>query len=182
MIILSEKISAVFNSIKQRIVKVNGQGSYDPRTAYDVSPFGVDGVPPAGWKAVYSKTAVDGNEVLVGYINQNATSVEGELKLYSVNGANESITLILRTNGTMELGGNTKHLVRYEELATAYNSLKDTVDKLVTAFNAHTHTTAGTGPPTPPTPLPTVIPPPVIPVLPPTGDIGPAKINELKTT
>lgn len=181
MIILSNKITSVLNSIKQRIVKVNGQGSYDPRTAYDVAPFGIDSVPPAGWKAVYSKTAVDGNEVLVGYINQNATSVEGELKLYSMDGSTQAITLILRTDGTMELGGSTKHLARYEELATAYNSLKDTVDKLVTAFNSHTHATAPTGPIAPPSPIPTVIPPPVIPVLPPTGDITPAKINELKT-
>lgn len=179
MIILSEKISAVFNSIKQRIVKVNGQGSYDPRTAYDVSPFGVDGVPPAGWKAVYSKTAVDGNEVLVGYINQNATSVEGELKLYSMDGSTQAITLILRTDGTMELGGNTKHLTRFEELETGFNSLKQTVTDLTTAFNTHVHTVVGAVPAAPPT-APTVTPP-LTPSTPPTATIAGAKINELKT-
>lgn len=176
MITLSNKISAVLNSIKQRIVQVNGQGPYDPRTAYDVSPFGVDGVPPANWKAVYSKTAVAGSEVLVGYINQNATSVEGELKLYSMDGATEAITLILRTDGTMELGGSTKHLTRFEELETGFNSLKQTVTDLTTAFNTHVHATAALGPPVAPTTVP-----PLIPAIPPTATITGAKINELKT-
>jgi len=177
VITLSSKISAVLNSIKQRIVKVNGQGPYDPRTAYDVAPFGIDGVPPANWRAVDSKTAVAGSEVLVGYINQNATSVEGELKLYSMDGISDSITLILRTDGTMEIGGSTKHMVRYEELETGFNSLKQSVTDLTTAFNSHVHATvASLGTPTPPTAVPTVIP-----VIPPTATITGAKINEIKT-
>lgn len=37
-------------------------------------------------------------------------------------------------------------------------ALRNTVSALVTAFNSHVHATAGTGAPSPPTPVPLVIP------------------------
>ena len=78
----------------------------------------------------------------------------------------------------IEIGGDTDFMVRFSELETAYNQLKDDHDALVSTFNAHIHiTTATVGA----TPIPGVIAPTTTMEVPSTGDISGAKIDEIKT-
>jgi|LakMenEpi03Aug12_release.lakeMendotaPanAssembly.Ray.scaffolds.fasta_scaffold1121633_2 hypothetical protein len=130
-------------------------------------PYGVDSAPVREMVAVYANTADMGNSVIVGYVYKDAVAEVGSIRLYSENGY-----VYLRANGNLELLGDSKHMVRYEELETGFNSLKQSVTDLVTVFNAHTHTSTAPTTPTS-TPLSAAIPP--------TATITGAKINEIKT-
>jgi hypothetical protein len=135
-------------------------------------PYGVDSAPVREMVAVYANTADMGNSVIVGYVYKDAVAEVGSIRLYSENGY-----VYLRANGNLELLGDSKHMVRYEELETGFNSLKQSVTDLTNAFNTHVHATvASLGTPLPPTTVPTVIP-----AIPPTATITGAKINEIKT-
>jgi hypothetical protein len=124
--------------------------------------------------AVYSNTGEMGQSVIIGYLYKGAIAEVGSVRLYSENGY-----VHLRANGNLELLGTAKHMVRYEELETGFNSLKQSVSDLTTAFNTHVHTVVGAVPAAPPT-APTVTPP-LAPAIPPTATITAAKINEIKT-
>lgn len=50
------------------------------------------------------------------------------------------------------------YAVRYLELKSAFDELKQDLNDLVSAFNSHMHATAAPGPPSPPTPIPSIIP------------------------
>ena len=137
-------------------------------------PYGVDSAPVREMVAVYANTADMGNSVIVGYVYKDAVAEVGSIRLYSDNGY-----VYLRANGNLELLGDSKHMVRYEELETGFNSLKQSVTDLTTAFNSNLHTVVGAIPAAPPT-VPTVTPP-LAPAIPPTATITGAKINEIKT-
>lgn len=67
-----------------------------------------------------------------------------------VRGATDATGAVLKANtvwrsdGTQELNGDSKRFVTWDELNTALQSF-------MTALNSHTHPTAATGPPSPPT-------------------------------
>lgn len=132
-------------------------------------PYGVDSAPVREMVAVYANTADMGNSVIVGYVYKDAVAEVGSIRLYSDSGY-----VHLRANGNLELLGDTKHMVRYEELETGFNSLKQSVTDLTVLFNAHVHNIIA---PTPATPV-TV---PLALATPPTATITAAKINEIKT-
>jgi len=94
-----------------------------------------------------------------------STDSDGSVKFY----------VWLKSNGTLELGGSSKHLARYEELKAGFDELKQNFNDHLTAFNTHMHPTAGTGAPSPPTPGTG------IPALPSTASIDSSKIEEIKT-
>jgi hypothetical protein len=52
--------------------------------------------------------------------------------------------IVLKDDGTVNINGDTKNFVTHAELDTALQTFK-------TALNSHTHPTAGSGPPSPPT-------------------------------
>jgi hypothetical protein len=132
-------------------------------------PYGIDSVPVKDMVAVYSNTGEMGQSVIIGYLYKGAIAEVGSVRLYSENGY-----VHLRANGNLELLGTAKHMVRYEELETGFNSLKQSVTDLTILFNAHVHNIVA---PTPATP----VTPPLAPAIPPTATITAAKINEIKT-
>jgi hypothetical protein len=135
-------------------------------------PYGIDSAPVKDMVALYANTGEMGQSVIIGYLYKDAVAEVGSIRLYSEGGY-----VHLRANGNLELLGTAKHMVRYEELETGFNSLKQSVTDLTTAFNSHVHATvASLGTPLPPTTVPTVIP-----AIPPTATITAAKINEIKT-
>jgi len=75
-------------------------------------------------------------------VNQDS----GETTFYSTNvdGTIVKATIKLDTDGNIEINGDSKRFVTYAELNTALQTFK-------TALNLHTHPTAATGPPSPPT-------------------------------
>jgi len=113
MITFSKIKSATLESGK-RILKVLQFGI---KTADEVSSYGDDANPLKGMTAVYSSTSEAGEQIIIGYINTNQVSKEGEKRIYSQkNDGSISFYIYLKNDGTMEFGGNTDNLVRYSPL------------------------------------------------------------------
>lgn len=130
------------------------------------------------------------NEAIVDYVNGNPAdgaviayrdiitkiSASGEVRIYSTSADGTSIesTIHLKNDGTIEINGNADFAVRYNELQTAFDQLKDDFDTLVSTYNAHTHivttpdTINGTASATTNTGSPS------------TADITPAKVDTVK--
>ncbi len=162
MIWLTTTLSTAKDSIGRLIQKVRRLGKSDIQTAPVVSPYGIDGNPIADMIAVYAETSVKGDQVIIGYINKNSLAEVGGLRLFSTNSAGaEQFYVYLRASNNLELGGDARHLARFEELETAFNELKS-------AFNAHTHLSTATGTPTGPV------------IGPSSADIAAAKIDNIK--
>jgi len=165
-----------FDNVQRRLIKFLRMGRSDVRTSPEASPFGIDSNPIAGMKAVYMETSTDGQSVIIGYVKQSQLAQVGETRLYSVDANGETQFYVwLKNDGTLQLGGTNKHLARFEELKDGFDELRGDLNSLVSAFNAHMHATAGTGPPSPPTPGAG------IPATASTASIDSSKIDEITT-
>jgi hypothetical protein len=180
---LTKIISTEIDSLTRRVIKFLRYGLKDTRTAEQIGPYGVDSNPIKDMVAVYTLTGTKGEAVIIGYINKNAIADVGENRIFSTDANGEvKATIHLKNTGvtqmtgtSWEIGGDAKNLVKFQELETAFNSLKQSHNDLVSAFNAHMHPTAGTGAPSPPTPGAG------IPAQPATANISGAKIDNIKT-
>jgi len=171
---LVKTISSRIDDLNRRVVQFLRKGLYDVQTSQEVAPYGIDSCPVKDLVAVYGPTSESGKTVILGYFNRQQLAAAGETRLFSTNAQGElQFYAWLKADGTMEIGGNSKNMVRYQELETAFNELKDDFNTLVSTFNAHTHTgvTPGVGSSgstaTPGTSS--------------AADISPAKIDEIKT-
>jgi hypothetical protein len=161
---LSKNISFAFDSVRRRVVKVFRNGRSDAKTAQEALPFGFDSGSLKDMIAVYLDTQTKGKGVIVGYLNLNQLAQVGESRMFSTDANGQlQIYMWLKNDGTMELGGNTKHLARFEELESGFNQLKSDFNQFLT----HVHGGSGTPPAPPQTPS--------------TASIASAKINEIKT-
>ena len=169
-------ISTELDKISRRVIKFLRYGKGDVQTAHQVAPHGIDSNPVKDMVAIFGETGQKGETVIVGYLNKNVLAAAGETRIYATDADGAlKIYAWLKNDGTMELGGNAKHLARFEELKTGFDQIKTDLNNLITAFNAHMHATAGTGPPSPPTPGAG------IPATASTASIDSSKINEIKT-
>lgn len=142
MIWLTTTLSTAKDNLGRLIQKVRRLGKSDIQTAPVCGPYGVDGNPIADMIAVYAESSVKGQQVIIGYVNKNAVAEVGGLRLFSTNSAGaEQFYVYLRASNNLELGGDARHLARFEELETAFNELK-------AAYNGHTHLSTATGTPT----------------------------------
>jgi len=171
---LVKVLNTELDSLSRRVVKFLRLGKSDVQTSLEAAPYGIDSNPVKDMVAVYAPTGEKGKTVIMGYINKQQLAAKGETRLYSTNADGElQLYTWLKADGTMEIGGSTKNMVRYQELETAFNQLKSDFNALVTTFNSHVHTgvTTGSGSSgstaTPGTAS--------------TADITPAKINQIKT-
>lgn len=175
MLNITKVISTSFDDLQRRFIKVLRKGKSDVQTPIEASPFGIDSNPIKDMIAVYGQTEEKGKTVIIGYIDKNKLAASGETRLYSIdNNGNLKTYVWLKNDGTMEIGGNTKHMVRYEELQTAFNQLKQDLNTFITIFNSHTHTgvTIGVGSTSTTTTPGTSS----------SADISPAKIDNIKTS
>lgn len=175
MLNITKVISTSFDDLQRRIIKVLRKGKSDVQTPMESAPFGIDSNPIKDMIAVYGQTEEKGKTVIIGYIDKNKLAASGETRLYSIdNNGNLKTYVWLKNDGTMEIGGNTKHMVRYEELQTAFNQLKQDLNTFITIFNSHTHTgvTIGVGSTSTTTTPGTSS----------SADISPAKIDNIKTS
>ena len=169
-------ISTELDNLQRIVVKVLRYGKSDVQTSDQVAPHGIDSNPVKDMMAVYAQTEQTGETVIVGYLNRNMLAAVGETRIYSTNSAGELQTFIwLKTDGTIELGGDDDFAVRFNELKAGFDQLRSDHNDLVNAFNAHMHATAAAGPPSTPTPGSG------IPATPSTASIDDAKIDEIKT-
>jgi len=177
MLSLIKVISTDLDDAGKRIIKFLRFGRKDDiQTALQAAPHGIDSNPVKDLIAIYAPTNEKGETVIIGYLNKNQLAEIGEIRTYSTdeNGEIKFYTW-LKNDGTMELGGNSKNLTRFQELESGFNQLRDDHNDLVNAFNTHMHPTAGSGPPSIPTPGTG------IPAQPSTASIEDAKIEEIKS-
>lgn len=118
-------------------VKILLYGKSDVRTAQPIFPFGFDSKPVNDLVALYSNTGADGEPVVVGYIYLSDITDIGESRIYSTDSNGNSVfDIILKNDGTCEIGSDADNMVRYRPLASAYNQLKSDHDDTVSKLNA----------------------------------------------
>lgn len=145
---ITKTISTQLDSLKNRVVKVLRFGKTDTRTAKEAAPYGTDSNPIKGMRAVYAQTSNKKDRVIVGYLNKNQLADVGEHRTYSTDeDGNLKFWVWQKNDGTLELGGNAKHLARFEELKDGFDQLKSDHNALLQEFKAHTHpgVTVGAG-------------------------------------
>lgn len=161
-------VKILSSSINQgkRVLKFLRYGRQDVQTSVEVMPFGVDSNPVKDMVAIYSETAQNGKTVIIGYINKNQVAEIGGFRTYSTD-ADGNVTgyTYLRSNGDLELLGNTNFAVKYNELATSFNELQQQWNTFANAYVPGSPTTIGL----PPTAIPS------------TADITTVKNDKIKT-
>ncbi len=127
-------ISSEANNLKQLLVKVLRFGKNDVQTPIQASPYGCDSKPIKDMIAVYSPTGTDGSTVIIGYLNKNSLAGIGEYRTFSTNDKGvEKFYTWLKSDGTIEIGGNTNYAVKYNQLKIEYDKTKQYITTLKTA-------------------------------------------------
>lgn len=161
-----------------RQVKFLRNGKSDVLEFPESSPWGIDSRVPAGTVAIYSDTALRGQGALLGYIfPQKLKDLGiGETRIFSTDDKGVlKFDVILRGDGTVEIGGSSDNLVRYSRLEIAYNELNDKFNAHIEKWNAFAAAYVPGGPSA------VGSPPAAVQSSGSTGDISGAKIEELKT-
>lgn len=161
----------------RRLIKVLGLGKEDVQEHFQVSSFGDDSNPVKDMVAIYAETNDIGHPVIIGYINKNQIADVGEKRIFSTDiDGNVVFYLHLKNDGTAEFGGDSRHMVRYEELESAFNQLKSDFNSHVAAYNSHVHPFVGLAAGVPGVTVVTTSA-----ANPSSADISGAKIDEIKT-
>lgn len=114
MITFSKVKESIINSF--RSIKVLQFGA---KTADVVAPFGDDSSPLENMTAIYAETTNVGESIVIGYINTNQIALPGEKRIFSLDtSGNLSNYIHLKTDRSIEIGGNTNNLVRYTPLVS----------------------------------------------------------------
>lgn len=165
MITFSKFKEAVIESAR-RILKVEQFGL---KTAAEAMPFGEDSQPVKDMVAIFGETSNNAEPVIIGYINKNQVAGPGEKRIFSLDSDGNLATFIwLKSDGTIEIGGDAKNMVRYQELEQGFNQLRTDLNNFITTYNLHTHAANGGAPP-------------AAQGTPSTADISASKIDEVKT-
>lgn len=133
---LSKIISTLIQKGKL-IIKILASGSADVKTVNNLLPFGIDSNPTKNYRAVYTKTDVKGDNVLLGVINNNVLTNVGEIRLHSedTNG-NEVFFVHIKNDGNCEFNGNIDNLVRYQSLEDGLNDMVTNINTELTKIQA----------------------------------------------
>lgn len=124
----------------RRLVKFLRFGKSDVQTALQVAPYGIDSNPVKDMVAIYAPTQQKGETVVIGYINKNQLANVGEFRMFSTDeNGTLKFAIYLKNDGTVEIGGNTKNMTRFQELESGFNELRSDFNAHVQKFNAHTH-------------------------------------------
>jgi hypothetical protein len=159
-----------------RLIKSLRFGRSDVRETAEILPYGLDSNPVKDTKGYFAETTTSGQSVVIGYVNTNQQADVGEFRTFATDADGVEVFYTwMKADGTMEIGGDTDNMVRYSELESAYNELRDDLNSLVSDYNSHTHVVpqAPSGSTTSETPIPTGSPS--------AGNITGAKIDEIKT-
>jgi hypothetical protein len=137
------RLTKIISTAKQTgylIIKVLGLGTKDVQTVYNIQPFGIDSNPNKNIRGIWAKTDNLEERILIGILFNRPVSSPGELRLYSEDSnGSEKIAIYLKNDGSIELGGGTNYLTKYNELKLAFDKLKDDVNSHIQNYNAHVH-------------------------------------------
>jgi hypothetical protein len=130
-------ISTKFDDTKRLLVKFLRMGKSDVQECIEVSSYGVDSNPVKDMVALYVPTGETGKNAIIGYINKERLADVGEYRIFSTDDSGALKTYIwLHNDGTMEIGGDADNMVRFSELETAFNQLKDDHNALAQKWDA----------------------------------------------
>jgi len=98
-------------------------------TAKQVTPFGIDSNPLGNWTAIYADTTNAGEAVILGYINKDYITEQGEIRIYSI-GDDQAVKAYAyaRKDGVLELNGSAFSAVRYQNLKTQIELLQSQIN------------------------------------------------------
>lgn len=100
-----------------KVLKVQEFGA---KTAEQASDFGEDSTPLKDMVALYANTSEDGDNVIIGYLNKQHLTAEGEKRIFSLRpDGSLSIDIHLKNDGTLQVGGDAHTAVRFAPLNTA---------------------------------------------------------------
>jgi len=137
------RITKIISTAVQKgklIIKVLGLGSSDVQTVFNVLPFGIDSNPNKNIRGIWAKTDNLEDRILLGILFERPVTAQGETRIYSENtSGSESTYIHLKNNGVIEMGGNNNNLVKYNELKTAFDKLKDDLNDHINKYNTHVH-------------------------------------------
>lgn len=158
----------ILSRVKQatdEFIKVLRYGKDDVQTPLPVLPHGLDSKPVKEDLAVTANTTGDGENVVIGYVKLFSETNEGETRLYATDQEGTLVFDLLFNNaGEAIFNSGTDNAVRYSKLEDAFNELQGKWNTFANAYVPGGPSTQGL----PPTAQPS------------TGDISPAKIDEIK--
>lgn len=143
-----------YSVIKENILKSFKRSvkvvQYGAKTADVASSFGDDASPLKGMIALYSGTSENGDNIIIGYLNENQIAKEGEKRIFSLKAdGSKSFDIYLKNDETCEIGGDADNAVRFSKLEEGFNQLKSDLNSLIASYNLHQHTAPnGATPPT----------------------------------
>lgn len=140
MTVLSKVLSTSIEKLS-RIVKILRYGKDDYLTCMEANAYGIDSNPIKDMVAVYAPSAEKGKAVIIGYINKNQKAAVGELRLFSTDADGvEKFYVWLKNDETIEIGGTTNFAVKFNELKTEFNKLKQDHNNFLVEYKTHVHT------------------------------------------
>lgn len=174
------RIGEIEDVNEERIQASVNKSTQNTHEVSDYLSYGIDALPEKGAKVVLLSLREKAHKIFIGVKRKliDRKSKPGETRLYSKTGAqvylDENDQIIIQTaggailtmkqDGTIELDGNQKSAITFEEFETVWNSF-------IAKYEAHTHTTIALGVPTS-----TVI----VPLVTTDKDMTPAKSTKVK--
>jgi hypothetical protein len=144
--ILSTEIKAL-NGFNFLVAKVLRLGQSDVQSGFVSAPFGYDGNPTKGYRAIFSDTGNAGEPVILNFISRKNKAQIGEVRLHSeASNGDEKAYIYLRADGKFELLGNANFSVKFNELETAFNKLKKSFNDFASVYTPGSPSTLGTPP------------------------------------
>lgn len=139
-------VTLVDDSTKAQTLQVKGLGGVVLDQVEHMQPYGLSAYPFASAEAVLVKTAGGTIAVVVGDRRYRAKLAEGEVALYT----DEGTMVACKRGEIVELGKAPTDAIALASLVKQeITALRNTVNALVTAYNAHTHVLSGTAGPYP---------------------------------
>lgn len=144
----------------------------DVHTVEYMSPPGEDSNPPDGAKVLIIDVGRAYKIAIAADDNVSPSMAEGEKKLYSISDGAIASFINFLASGIVEINGNNDFAIRFNEMQSAFDEMKDDLNQLVNDYTNHKHggVQSGGG----------VTAVPDIPGTESTADMAAAKVDEVK--
>lgn len=126
---------SIFNGYRKAKGFLLGEIVSDKKQA---QPAGMDSSPIKGYLSIVFQTESKEDTLIMGVVdNKHRKSEEGETRIFATNKEGEEVFDIhLKKDGTVVFFGGNSSSVRFEELETAFNELKDDFNNHILNWNA----------------------------------------------
>lgn len=137
------------SNIPVRLLQCEMSGPDDVQSVELFRGSGVDACPVSN-KSNVVVVSIGSWKIAIAVDDNVVPSVsEGEIMIYSIDpltGMKKS-TILLKTDGTLEINGNTDYAVAFNDLKAGFDQLKSDFNTFIASkYNLHNHPTAPTGP------------------------------------